>query len=225
MYGYNLMETLWRYASPATRDTDTGIWNPMAGRSAKQGLSPETARAHALDPMGKERIMFRSEELRPWMKKYAAWLALHDGMKEPTVKERMTKVSKIVRGAISREALRFLEERQDFHNLVADLKTNEQKRARFHMEIYATEMIDMHREATKGLMAEEKYDKIAPLTTPYLDRVWPKQDEQQQQAQIIQINLGGDNDQGSPASLEEANVPTVEAVEIEAEEVEEDDDL
>ena len=197
----------------------------MAGRSAKQGLSPETARAHALDPMGKERIMFRSEELRPWMKKYAAWLALHDGMKEPTVKDRMTRVSKIVHGAISREALRFLEERQDFHNLVADLKTNEQKRARFHMEIYATEMIDMHREATKGLMAEEKYDKIAPLTTPYLDRVWPKQDEQQQQAQIIQINLGGDNDQGSPASLEEANVPTVEAVEIEAEEVEEDDDL
>ena len=85
-------------------------------------------------------------------------------------------------------------------------------------------MIDMHRQATEALMSEGKYDKIAPLTTPYLDRVWPKSEENQQQAQVIQINVSeGSYAKRQFATLDDEDAPLVEASEIQ--EADEGDDL
>ncbi len=170
----------------------------------------------------RDQALYKAEELRPWMKTYASWLAAHDLLKLPKVADRIKKVQGMMRGRISREGLNCLEKRQDFQNLVQELTRDERRRARLHMEIYATDMIDIHKQATEGLMAEGKFDKIAPLTTPYLDRIWPKVDENQQQAQVIQIHLGDSYAKGQVASLEDASEPSVEAVEV-FEETESDD--
>ncbi len=171
----------------------------------------------------RDATMYKAEELRPWMKTYASWMAAHDTLKLPKVADRIKRVSKMVGGRVSREGLNCLEKRQDFKNLVQELTRDERRRARLHMEIYATDMIDIHKQATDSLMAEGRYDKIAPLTTPYLDRIWPKVDENQQQAQVIQIHLGDSYAKGQIASLEDASEPSIEAAEIE--EIEEGDDV
>ena len=157
------------------------------------------------------------------MKTYASWIALHDTIQLPGIRQRIKKVKGMCRGKLNSAGLKYLESRQDFQNLVEELKHDELKRARLHAEIYAVEMVDMHREAATALMAEGKYDKIAPLTTPYLDRVWPKSDENQQQAQVIQINLEGSYAKRQFATLDDEDAPSVEATELE--ETEEGDDL
>ena len=171
----------------------------------------------------RNQTFYRTEELRPWMKSYASWMALHESIQLPGIRQRIKKVKGMCRGKLNAAGLKYLESRQDFQNLVEELKRDELKRARLHAEIYAVEMVDIHREAAMGLMAEGKFDKIAPLTTPYLDRVWPKSDENQQQAQVIQINLEGSYAKRQIATLDDEDIPTVEATEIQ--ETEEGNDL
>ena len=195
----------------------------VAGHDAGSPEKTEKLVAFNKTDGARNRTMYRTDKLRPWMKTYASWIALHDTLQLPGIEERTKKVKFMCHGKLTKKGLKYLEERQDFKNLVEELKQDDRKRARLHMEIYAVDMVDMHRKATEQLMHEGKYDKIAPLTTPYLDRVWPKADENQQQAQVIQINLEGSYAKHQLATLDDEDTPVVEAEEIA--EVEEGDDL
>ena len=179
--------------------------------------------AFSKTPGSRNRTMYRTEELRPWMKVYAAWIALHENLHLPGLRDRVNKVRGMCRGKLTMRGLKYLEDRQDFKNLVEELKRDELKRARMIAEIHAADMVDWHHEATGKLMEEKRYDKIAPLTTPYLDRVWPKVEEQKQQGQAIIVNIGGDSyAKHQLATLDDEDPPTVEASEVFEEEAGDD---
>jgi hypothetical protein len=168
----------------------------------------------------RDTAIYRSQELRPWMKKYAAWIALHDPTHLPKREDRLTEVRKFAHGRITRTALDYIEKREDFLALVEELRSDEMRRARVQMEVDAAYMVESHRDAVENLRDQGKYQDIAKYTTPYLDRIWPKQDEQQQHLTAIQINIGqGDaHAEAQIASIaDDALTPEIEAVEIEDE--------
>ena len=171
----------------------------------------------------RDKVMYESETLRPWMKQYASWIALYDRVGRPHIKERLKALRGMCKGRVTRPALLYLEGRDDFSQLVEELKRDENKRARLHMAIHAADMIDLHKEAADNLKEKGEWKELAKYTVPYLDRVWPKKEDEQTQAQIIQIEIGGSDAKNPIATIN--TDPLIEAVEIVETEGDEGGDL
>jgi hypothetical protein len=63
-------------------------------------------------------------------------------------------------------------------------------RARAEAESRTVKAVQTHFDAIEELAKAEKWDKIAPLTNPIMDRVWAVNNGTPQTAQIIQIVVG-----------------------------------
>lgn len=156
--------------------------------------------------------------LQPWMKVYAVWVASKAGYRTPRT-EHERAATKACGYMISEAALRNIRARKDFKAYVESLTADRVELAKQALQQDLPYYVETHKEATEKLMEAAKedprlYGKIAPLTSPMLDRAAPKREERAPGQQIVVINLGRADSEAAKLLKKVEDVIDVEFEEI-----------
>lgn len=128
---------------------------------------------------------------RPWMRRYAAWLASRPA--KATGKEKVQFVRNLIRAPITLGTIRRLEAREDFQKYYEELDADAIKQARADLESAMGEYVDTHLEGMRMAVTAKDYKAIPPYTVPVIDRVYPKREDGAPRANVVVLNFGVDD--------------------------------
>lgn len=114
--------------------------------------------------------------LKPWMLAYAEWLQL-ECTELPTRTNRRVRARALARAPISNEALKVLEERDDFVKYMDELAKGPLEAARAKFASAFPSYVEAHAEALHGARLAGDYSAIARIAEPVLDRIIPRKVE------------------------------------------------
>jgi hypothetical protein len=118
---------------------------------------------------------------------FAYWLATYPH-KRPPVREQQEKLQELTQRKVSPRALRQLKRQKQFIEYYNKIKYEQLERAKARIEQEMVDMVEIHVRSAKELFNDGDFDKVSPLTNPFLDRIWPKTETSKPQTNI-NINL------------------------------------
>jgi len=142
--------------------------------------------------------------LRPWMRTYAAWLAMRPG--RPTVTERRVQANLLAHDDVGEKTIRIIEARSDFRELLAKFEESAVALARSKLENDLPFYVEQHRKGLEMALAADDYKKIPDYTNPALERVWPRRDGANVASANVTITLSA----GQVLALD-VGLPVIEA--------------
>jgi hypothetical protein len=130
-----------------------------------------------------------ADDLRPWHIKMALWIV--NQPKTPTLNQMLVQARRACGVPLQLPDIRVLLRNPAFQKAIHECAASETARARSTIESDLVEMAELHTEAARALKKEGKWDKVHNYTTQYLDRAWPKADQELRSPTQVNITIGG----------------------------------
>lgn len=155
-------------------------------------LDPEAAQIRLGDPYPK---------LKEWQRHYATWLTSQGSV--PLQATRRRKASDLAGYAVKTSEVASLEAREDFKQFLAGVTANDLASARKYTEAETLRTMQQMIAMKDAAYQSGDYKEFFKYAAPFLERVWPKQEEKRDARTQVVVNIGG-------SAIAHASVTTTE---------------
>lgn len=149
-------------------------------------------------------------KLRDWQRHYATWLASTNGA--PIANARRRKAHQLAGYEVKLKELQRLEEREDFKAFLKGIVAEDVATARKFIEQQSVKAMQQMVAMKDAAYQAGDYKEFFKYASPFLERIWPKQEERKDQRTQVVVNIAGGV--GSPM-ITATPVDEIETVEVE----------
>lgn len=150
--------------------------------------------------------------LRDWMRHYATWLSTQGGV--PLQTTRLKRAHQLAGYQVKRHELDRLEAREDFKQFLAGVVANDLSSARKYTEAETLRTMQQMIAMKDAAYEAGDYKEFFKYAAPFLERVWPKQEEKKDARTQVVVNIGSSAMAHASVTMheEEAQVVDVEVI-------------
>jgi hypothetical protein len=148
-------------------------------------------------------------KLRDWQRHYATWLASLNGT--PLMSQRRRKAHQLAGYEVKPKELQRLEQREDFVLFMKGIVAEDVSTARKFIEQQSLKAMQQMVAMKDAAYQAGDYKEFFKYAAPFLERVWPKQEERKDQRTQVVVNIAA----GSAPTITASAVDEIETVEVE----------